>query len=130
MFFKEKSEFVEEKKKYFDATLKEAEKNTGIVAGAFMSETFVSRKKELDTPVNKWKKNVIFMTIVAVLVVVAIFTNLFAWLGDTPEKITTTVLISNSIKTLSFFFLLYYSVSQYKKKEISGKNMLLNHQQP
>ncbi len=114
--FKEKLAFVEEKKKYFDEKLKEAEKITGIVAGATMSETFINRKRELEPSVKKWRKNVIFMTIITVLSILAIFTNIFGLMGGFPKNVTTLQLISNSVKTLPFFFLLYYAISQYNKE--------------
>jgi len=87
----------------------------GREVGASLFETFKQRKGELEKPVNKWLWIVIAMSVVTFGAILAIFTNVFGLLGQTPE-LTAIRLITNSIKTLPFFFLLFYSISQYNKE--------------
>jgi len=54
-----------------------------------------------------------FLTFIAII---TIFTNAFGYLGDVPDEISIIRLITNSIKTLPFFFLLFYSIAQYNKE--------------
>lgn len=113
--FNTKLEFVEGKKEYFEERNDYLDELIGREVGASLFETFKQRKGELEKPVNKWLWIVIAMSVVTFGAILAIFTNVFGLLGESPE-LTAIRLITNSIKTLPFFFLLFYSISQYNKE--------------
>lgn len=113
--FKTKLEFIESKKEYFEERNNYLDELIGREVGASLFETFKQRKGELEKPVNKWLWIVILMSLVTFGAILAIFTNVFGLLGDSLE-LTAIRLITNSIKTLPFFFLLFYSISQYNKE--------------
>lgn len=114
--FSKHLEFVESKKEFFEERNQYLNELIGREVGASLFETFKQRKKELESPVIKWQRIVIGMAFLTFLAILAIFTNIFGLLGEVPEKIDTFRLITNSIKTLPFFFLLFYSIAQYNKE--------------
>ncbi|MCF8302356.1 MAG: hypothetical protein K9I94_03695 [Bacteroidales bacterium] len=115
--FNEKLKFVESKKAYFEERNNYLKELIGREVGVSLFETFKQRKKELENPVNNWQKVVIGMAILTFLAIITIFTNVFGLIGgEIPKEFTITQLIMNSIKTLPFFFLLFYSISQYNKE--------------
>jgi hypothetical protein len=109
-------EFVEGKREFFEERNNYLDELIGREVGASLFETFKQRKDELEKPVNKWLYIVIAMAILTFGAILIIFTNAFGLLGDLPAEISTIRLITNSIKTLPFFFLLFYAVSQYNKE--------------
>ena len=114
--FNEHLKYVESKREYFEERTNYLNDLIGREVGASLFETFKQRKKELEQPVVKWRRIVIGMAILTFIAIVAIFTNIFGLLGDVPQHIDTFRLITNSIKTLPFFFLLFYSIAQYNKE--------------
>ena len=68
-------------------------------------------------PVNKWLRIVIGMSTLTFVAIIAIFTNGFGLWGEVLKDFTTIQLIINTIKTFPFFFLLFYSISQYNKEQ-------------
>lgn len=50
------------------------------------------------------------------IVVIAIFTNFFGRLGEIPKTYSWEIIVVNFIKTIPFFFLLYYAIAQYNKE--------------
>lgn len=114
--FTEKLEFVESKKEFFEERNKYLNELIGREVGASLFETFKQRKKELINPVSKWLWIVIGMSILTFVAILAIFTNGFGLFGAIPTDFLPTILITNTIKTLPFFFLLFYSISQYNKE--------------
>jgi hypothetical protein len=113
--FNEKLQFVESKRAFFEERNNYLNELIGREVGASLFETFKQRKLELVHPVNKWLLIVISMSVLTFLAILTIFTNAFGWLGI-PKELTTLLLITNSIKTLPFFFLLFYSIAQYNKE--------------
>ncbi len=114
--FSEKLEFVESKRVFFEERNNYLNELIGREVGASLFETFKQRKKELINPVAKWLWIVIGMSVLTFLAILAIFTNGFGLLGEVHTDFTPTLLITNTIKTLPFFFLLFYSISQYNKE--------------
>lgn len=114
--FTEKLEFVESKKAFFEERNNYLNELIGREVGASLFETFKQRKKELINPVGKWLWIVIGMSVLTFIAILAIFTNGFGLLGVVYTDFTPTLLITNTIKTLPFFFLLFYSISQYNKE--------------
>ena len=114
--FTEKLEFVESKKEFFEERNNYLNELIGREVGASLFETFKQRKKELINPVSKWLWIVIGMSILTFVAILAIFTNGFGLFGAIPTDFLPTILITNTIKTLPFFFLLFYSISQYNKE--------------
>ncbi len=114
--FDEKLGFVESKKEYFEERVNYLNELIGREVGASLFETFKQRKGELEKPVNKWLWIVIISSALTFAAILIIFTNAFGYFGDVPTDISTGRLITNSIKTLPFFFLLFYSISQYNKE--------------
>lgn len=114
--FSENLKFVESKREFFEERNNYLDELIGREVGASLFETFRQRKKELIKPVDKWLWIVISMSVLTFVAILAIFTNGFGLLGNIPIDFTPTVLITNTIKTLPFFFLLFYSISQYNKE--------------
>ncbi len=114
--FTKQLEFVEGKREFFEERNNYLDELIGREVGASLFETFKQRKGELERPVNKWLWIVIAMAILTFGAILIIFTNAFGFLGDVPSEISTIRLITNSIKTLPFFFLLFYAVAQYNKE--------------
>lgn len=56
------------------------------------------------------------MSVLTFVAILTIFTNGFGFWGVIPTEFSPSLLISNSIKTLPFYFLLFYSISQYNKE--------------
>jgi len=114
--FDENLNFVEDKKAFFE------ERNTyltnliGREVGVSLFETFKQRKNELTKPVKNWLWIVVSMSVLTFLAIITIFTNGFGLWGEILKEFTTIQLITNTIKTFTFFFLLFYSISQYNKE--------------
>ena len=114
--FKAQLEFVEGKQEFFEERNSYLDELIGREVGVSLFETFKQRKDELAKPVGKWLRIVIAMAVLTFGAILIIFTNAFGLLGDIPSEISTIRLITNSIKTLPFFFLLFYGVAQYNKE--------------
>jgi hydroxymethylpyrimidine/phosphomethylpyrimidine kinase len=114
--FKTQLEFVEGKREFFEERNNYLDELIGREVGASLFETFKQRKTELEKPVSKWLWIVIAMAVLTFGAILIIFTNALGILGDVPSEISTIRLITNSIKTLPFFFLLFYAVAQYNKE--------------
>lgn len=114
--FNSNLDFVESKKEFFEERNNYLNELIGREVGASLFETFKQRKSELESPVGKWLLIVIGMSVLTFLAILTIFTNGFGLFGSIPVDFTPTILITNSIKTLPFFFLLFYSISQYNKE--------------
>jgi len=108
--------FVENKKSFFEERNKYLEELIGREVGASLFETFKQRKGELNNPVNTWKWIVVGMSVLTFLGVLAIFTNFFGLYGEILTSFSWQIVVINALKSSPFFFLLYYSVSQYNKE--------------
>ena len=114
--FDNKLEFVEDKRTFFEERNIYLQNLIGREVGVSLFETFKQRKTELTKPVSKWLWIVIGMSVLTFVSIITIFTNGFGLWGDVLKDFTTTQLITNTIKTFPFFFLLFYSISQYNKE--------------
>lgn len=114
--FDKKLQFVEDKKVFFEERNTYLENLIGREVGVSLFETFKQRKNELAKPVRNWLWIVISMSILTFASIITIFTNGFGLWGEIPKEFTTIQLITNTIKTFPFFFLLFYSISQYNKE--------------
>jgi len=114
--FTKRLSFVEEKTDFFNERNEYLNNLIGREVGASLFETFKQRKTELNDPLNFWKWAVTIMGGLTFVIVLAIFTNLFGILGDIPTNYNWELIIVNFIKSTPFFFLLYYSISQYNKE--------------
>jgi len=114
--FDEKLNFVESKKSFFEERIEYLQNLIGREVGASLFETFKQRKNELTKPVKNWRWIVIVMAALTFVAILTIFTNGFGWWGEALKEFTTISLITNTIKTFPFFYLLYYSISQYNKE--------------
>ncbi|MDR3705270.1 MAG: hypothetical protein P4L28_05125 [Paludibacteraceae bacterium] len=109
-------DYVEGQREFFEERTDYLNELIGREVGASLFETFKQRKGELEKPVNKWLWIVIVMSVFTFIAVMAIFTNIFGLFSSSSIDNITIRLISNSIKTLPFFFLLFYSIAQYNKE--------------
>ena len=114
--FAEKLKFVEDKRAFFEERNIYLQNLIGREVGVSLFETFKQRKTELTKPVNKWLWIVIGMSVLTFISIITIFTNGFGLWGEVLKDFTTIQLITNTIKTFPFFFLLFYSISQYNKE--------------
>ena len=108
-FVVSKEEYFRERNEYLDALI-------GREVGASLFETFKQRKIELNQPLDFWKWAVAIMGGLTFIIVIAIFTNIFGWLGEIPKTYSWEIIVVNFIKTIPFFFLLYYAIAQYNKE--------------
>lgn len=111
-------EFVESKRTFFEERNEYLDTLIGREVGVSLFETFKQRKNELEKPVNRWLWIVIGASILTFVAVLAIFTNGFGYFGGLgiPTSFTWQQVIVNSLKSSPFFFLLFYSISQYNKE--------------
>lgn len=109
-------EFVESKKTFFEERNEHLNTLIGREVGASLFETFSQRKNELKKPVSNWNKIVIGASILTFVAVLTIFTNGFGLWGDIRPLFSWQQVVINSLKTIPFFFLLFYSISQYNKE--------------
>ncbi len=114
--FTSQLEFVEDKRSFFEERNNYLNELIGREVGASLFETFKQRKGELGKPVRNWLWIVIGMAVLSFVAILAMFTNGFTLWGKIPDEFTATLIITNSIKTIPFFFLLFYSISQYNKE--------------
>lgn len=114
--FDKKLKFVEDKKAFFEERNIYLQNLIGREVGVSLFETFKQRKNELTKPVSKWLWIVIGMSALTFISIITIFTNGFGLWGEVLKEFTTIQLVTNTIKTFPFFFLLFYSISQYNKE--------------
>lgn len=114
--FSEKLKFVEEKQSYFVDRNIYLDNLIGREVGASLFETFKQRKTELQEQLKWWRIAVIAMTILTFGAILAIFTNFFGMFGGIQTALHWENILVNTIKASPFFFLLYYSISQYNKE--------------
>jgi hypothetical protein len=78
--------------------------------------TFNDRKIELEKPVKRWA-NIVFTTgVLALVLIVAVFTNFFGKVGGFPTAIDWHYLIINSLKSLPAMVVLFFTIRQYTKE--------------
>jgi hypothetical protein len=114
--FLEALDFVESKHIYFRERNDYLDSLIGREVGASLFETFKQRKAELEKPLNWWRIAVGVMAALTFLVVLSIFTNFFGRFGPIETSIHWENIVINTLKASPFFFLLYYTISQYNKE--------------
>ncbi|WP_210489060.1 hypothetical protein [Rufibacter aurantiacus] len=117
--FEEKLSFVESKHQYFTDRNSYLDNLIGREVGASLFETFKQRKSELNGPLEFWRYAVGVMGVLTFIAILSIFTNFFGYLGEMhgiEASLKWESILINSLKSLPFFFLLYYSISQYNKE--------------
>lgn len=114
--FDSKLKFVEDKTDYFKERNSYLDELIGREVGTSLFETFKQRKVELNPSLIFWRWAVLIMGALTFVIVFAIFTNFFGLLGKIPEILTWEIISVNFLKSTPFFFLLYYSISQYNKE--------------
>ncbi|WP_205504431.1 hypothetical protein [Rufibacter psychrotolerans] len=117
--FEEKLSYVESKHQYFTDRNSYLDNLIGREVGASLFETFKQRKSELNGPLEFWRYAVGVMGVLTFLAILGIFTNFFGLIGEMhgiEASLKWESILINSLKSLPFFFLLYYSISQYNKE--------------
>ncbi|MBI5021244.1 MAG: hypothetical protein HZB59_07415 [Ignavibacteriales bacterium] len=114
--FKKQLDYVEEKKKIFDERNAYLDELIGREVGASLFETFKQRKNELSHPVRFWKWAVLGMSMITVVGIYAIFTNIFGLYGTATIDLGWERLALNSLKTIPFFILLFFAIRQYSRE--------------
>lgn len=109
---------VEQKKLLFDQRNVELDELIGREVGASLFETFKQRKKELKPSVTFWKYAVPAMSIITIIGIYAVFSNLFGYIevDDALTKDEWRTFALRSLKCLPLFILLYFSIHQYGKE--------------
>ena len=108
--------YVEDKKEYFEERNEYLNELIGREAAASLFKTFGDRKQELILTVNFWKWAVFATTFIALAGIIAVFTNLFGVFGTAAEELQWPYLLTNSLKTIPFFILLYFTIRQYNRE--------------
>jgi hypothetical protein len=116
--FKEQLAFVEGKRAYFEERNSYLDELIGREVGASLFSTFKQRKSELIGSVSFWKWGVFIMSIITVLGVFAIFTNVFGLTGSIVPDLSWERLSLNSLKTIPFFVLLFFTIRQYIRERV------------
>ncbi|MBC7862490.1 MAG: hypothetical protein IAF38_05900 [Bacteroidia bacterium] len=105
----EKFLFISEKESFIKSKEIEINNLTGFAAGVSLFHTFQQRKNELDKQVASWFIGLIASAAITVLGVILIF-------YITPTEGDWSKFALNSLKSLPFFVLLYFSIRQYSKE--------------
>lgn len=105
--------FVEGKREFFEERVKYLEDLIGREVGASLFETFKQRKNELENPVKFWRWAVPIMSIATVLWVFFLFKNQIL---ITDINVWWQAFAINTLKTIPAIFILYFSISQYRKE--------------
>lgn len=105
--------FIEGKRAFFEERIKYLEDLIGREVGASLFETFKQRKNELENPVKFWRWAVPMMSIATVLWVFFLFKNQTLILDI---NVWWQAFAINTLKTIPAIFLLYFSISQYRKE--------------
>ncbi|MDX2172444.1 MAG: hypothetical protein SFY56_04945 [Bacteroidota bacterium] len=104
-----KLEYITSKESFIITKEKEINDLTGFAAGVSLFHTFQNRKNELAKPVKNWFWGLIvaaFITLVGIIVIFSV----------TPINSDWSIFALNTLKSLPFFILLYFSIKQYSKE--------------
>ena len=106
---------VLEQSKSFDKQILVLNELIGKEGAVRLFNTFNDRKKELEKPVRRWACIVISTGIVALFLVIGIFTNFFGWIPSMkmPETIDWKFLVINSLKSTPIMIVLFFTIKQY-----------------
>lgn len=106
---------VLEQSKTFDKQILVLNELIGKEGAVRLFNTFNDRKKDLDAPVKRWSFIVIGTGVVALFLIIGIFTNFFGWIPTMPMPtiIDWQFLVINSLKSTPIMIVLYFTIQQY-----------------
>jgi len=107
---------VSDKSRTFDERLIVLNELIGKEGAVKLFNTFNDRKKELDKPIKKWANYVFLTGCISLIVIVAIFTNIFGLVGGIPTMVDWHYLIINSLKSLPVMIVLFFTIKQYGRE--------------
>jgi hypothetical protein len=107
---------VTEKSKTFEDRIAVLNELIGKEGAEKLFNTFNDRRNALDKPVSRWA-NIVFGTgIIALALIVGIFTNFFGLVGGLPTNVDWHYLLINSIKSLPVMIVLLFTIKQYVRE--------------
>jgi hypothetical protein len=109
---------VLEQSKTFDKQILVLNELIGKEGAIRLFNTFNDRKKDLEKPVRRWSWIVIGTGIIALLLIIGIFTNFFGWIPTMPMPTTIDwqFLVINSLKSTPIMIVLYFTIQQYVRE--------------
>ena len=107
---------VTDRSKTFDQRIAVLNEVIGKEGAEKLFNTFNDRKNALETPIKRWA-NIVFATgIVALILIIGIFTNFFGCIGGYPTNVDWHYLLINSIKSLPVMIVLLFTIRQYVRE--------------
>lgn len=107
---------VTEKSKTFEDRIAVLNELIGKEGAEKLFNTFNDRRNALEKPVNRWA-NIVFGTgVIALALIVGIFTNFFGLVGGLPKDVDWHYLLINSIKSLPVMIVLLFTIKQYVRE--------------
>ena len=107
---------ITEKSKTFEDRIAVLNELIGKEGAEKLFNTFNDRRNALDKPVSRWA-NIVFGTgIIALALIVGIFTNFFGLIGGLPTNVDWHYLLINSIKSLPVMIVLLFTIKQYVRE--------------
>lgn len=107
---------VSDRSKTFDQRIAVLNELIGKEGAVKLFNTFNDRRKDLEAPVKRWA-NIVFGTgVIALVIIVGIFTNFFGYVGGYPTNIDWHYLLINSIKSLPVMIVLLFTIKQYVRE--------------
>ncbi len=114
--FEQKLKIVEDKTGFFEERNNYLNELISREVGASLFKTFNQRKNEISLSLKIWQISVWVAAVIAIFVIMAIFTNFFGYFGVANHTFSWQEIIVNGIKSSPAIFLLYYTISQYNKE--------------
>jgi hypothetical protein len=105
-----------DKSKNFDERLNILNEIIGKEAAVAVFNTFNTRKSELKTSIKIWGFLVFIIGIIAMVLIISIFTNFFGHLGGYPNNIDWKFLVISSIKSIPIMATMYFTIKQYTRE--------------
>jgi hypothetical protein len=107
---------ITEKSKTFEDRIAVLNELIGKEGAEKLFNTFNDRRNALEKPVSRWA-NIVFGTgIIALALIVGIFTNFFGLIGGLPTNVDWHYLLINSIKSLPVMIVLLFTIKQYVRE--------------
>jgi len=107
---------VQDRSSTFDERLLQLDEIIGKEGAVKLFSTFNDRKIELEKPVTRWARIVFATGVVALLLIVGVFTNFFGYVGGYPTSVDWHYLIINSLKSIPVMIVLFFTIKQYTKE--------------
>lgn len=108
--------YVVDKSSTFDQRLMDLDELIGKEGAKALFNTFNARKLELKKPIKYWAIAVFITGIIALFLIVCIFTNFFGCMGGFPTSVDWHYLIINSLKSFPVMIVLFFTIKQYAKE--------------